>query len=230
MELRKPLNSSAGTAPLTLAFLMMIASSPGLAATSDLCVQAARDASEETGVPYKVLLAITVVETGQLHNGKNKPWPWAVNAGGEGHWFDNLTEAELHVQGLLDQGSTNIDLGCFQLNYRWHRQHFASISEMLDPARNAEYAARYLVSLRKRTGDWGSAAAAYHSGTPQYADRYRTRFDEAYAALDGEEIFTADERTDDGANGFPLLIAGRSGQFGSLVPSSDRAAALFGSP
>jgi hypothetical protein len=222
------------TAHLGVAFALWFAtvscSAAAFADPSDLCVAAARDAAEQTEVPLDVLLAITLIETGQSRDGEVKPWPWAINAGGDSHWFDTSAEAETHVQDLLERGATNVDLGCFQLNYRWHAQNFASIADMLDPERNATYAARYLMGLQERTGDWGSAAAGYHSSTPEYAERYRLKFDKAYAALGGREVLLAEAEIEDATNGFPLLIAGRSGQFGSLVPASDGALPLFGSP
>ena len=209
---------------------VLICPVPAFASPSDLCIEAARDAAERTGVPYHVLLAITLIETGQRRDGDVRPWPWATNSSGDSRWFDTLAEAEAHVQGLLDQGLTNVDLGCFQLNYRWHARNFASVSDMLDPGLNADYAARFLRDLQTRTGDWGSAAAAYHSSTPEYAQRYRMKFDTAYAALDGGEVLLAEAETDERTNGFPLLIAGRNGQFGSLVPSTAGAVPLFGAP
>ncbi len=50
-------------------------------------------AAEETGVPYDVLLAISKVETAR----DNRPWPWTVNFGGDGKWFDSAAEAEASV-------------------------------------------------------------------------------------------------------------------------------------
>lgn len=215
-----------------LAFALGVLTSmePAFSKPPDLCAEAARAASERVGVPYEVLLAITLVETGQRRNGEIRPWPWAVNSGGEGRWFENLAQSEEYVQSLLDQGFTNVDLGCFQLNYRWHAQNFATLSDMIDPEQNAEYAAKYLLGLWQRTGDWGTAAAAYHSATPEFAQRYRLKFDAAYASVNGGEVLLADVAADKSANRFPLLIAGNVGQFGSLVPKTDGSAPLFGSP
>lgn len=203
---------------------------PVQATPSNLCVHAARAAAEQTGVPVGVMQAITLVETGQRRDGVVRPWPWAVNAAGEGQWFDTPGAAETRVQGLIDRGETNVDLGCFQLNYRWHARNFASIADMLDPDRNAEYAARYLAGLYARTGDWSSAAAAYHSATPEYAARYRLKFDTAFAAFAGGGALMAEAGTEGRTNSFPLLIAGRRGRFGSLVPGTDGAVPLFGAP
>lgn len=204
--------------------------SPAISRPAVLCIEAARTAANRTGVPFDVLMAITLVETGHKRVGELQPWPWTVNSAGNGQWFESKVKAEIHVKNLLDQGVTNIDLGCFQLNYRWHAENFSSIDDMLDPVRNAEYAARYLSGLQRKTGDWGSAAAAYHSATPEYAERYRTRFDATIAALTGAEIRLAEMEPEDRANGFPFLIAGRSGQFGSLVPEATATAPLIGMP
>ena len=203
---------------------------PGSAATareelSDICLQAASDAARRTGVPYDVLLAISMVETGR--NGR--PWPWTVNFGGAGEWFDSAAEAEAGVAKALDAGATNVDLGCFQLNYRWHGEGFASIADMLDPSQNADYAAEYLAAHFAQTGDWALAAAAYHSATPEHAASYQAKFEAAYATLAGEvpaEVAPPDlpERE----NRFPLLVAGATGSRGSLVPASSGGLRLIG--
>jgi hypothetical protein len=192
---------------------------------SALCVAAARSAADRTGVPFDALLAIAVVETGR----DLRPWPWTVNLAGEGYWLDDRADAETLVQEALDLGRTNIDLGCFQLNYRWHAAGFASINAMLDPEENAVYAARYLARHYAQTGDWALAAAAYHSATPEYADRYKARYEAAFAELGGGP-------SDPGSgpaprsNGFPFLVAGGSGRNGSLVPATSGGLRLFGAP
>ena len=190
-----------------------------------LCVSAAQAAAEQTGVPVDALLAISVVETGRNH----RPWPWTVNLGGEGYWLETADEAAGLVHGALDQGATNIDIGCFQLNYRWHAGAFATVEDMLDPDRNALYAAEYLAQQHARTGDWAAAAAAYHSATPEHADRYRARYEEAVANL-GAATTAATDRPAQRSNGFPLLVAGATGRNGSLVPATPGSLRLFGAP
>lgn len=201
---------------------------------ADLCLTAARTASQETGVPLRVLHAITLTETGRRDEDDGfTPWPWALNRGGESHWFATRDEALDYVAETLATGTTNIDLGCFQLNWRWHNAGFASAAAMIDPEENALYAADLLARLYADSGDWSVAAGAYHSATPAHADRYTARFDTVYAALEGEtELAFAgvpppvedDART----NGFPLLQAGAAGSIGSLVPLSDAARPLIG--
>ncbi|MCC6000755.1 MAG: hypothetical protein JJU19_07810, partial [Pararhodobacter sp.] len=74
-------------------------------------------------------------------------------------------------------------LGCFQINWRWHGQHFDRPEALLDPLVSARYAARFLAGLYAETGDWTLAAGAYHSRTPHLAQRYRDRFARLRAAL-----------------------------------------------
>lgn len=191
-----------------------------------LCTDAAALAAERVGVPYDVLLAVSIVETGR----NRRPWPWTVNLGGEGHWLDAAEEAEALVAKALETGATNIDLGCFQLNYRWHAAAFASLHDMLDPTQNALYAAEFLAQHHAETGDWGLAAAAYHSATPEHADRYRAGFETVLAALRGSEPAKPESVGTDRTNRFPLLLAGASGRNGSLVPPSAGGARLIGGP
>ncbi len=213
---------------LLMLLTLLVVGSP-LAADTDpsvLCAQAAKAASDRSGVPYEVLLVISVVETGR----NQRPWPWTVNLGGDGHWLDSAAEAEALVSEALDRGLTNIDLGCFQLNYRWHASAFSSIADMLDPERNAQYAAEYIGQHYSRTGDWALAAAAYHSATPEYADRYRARYEATLAELGNSDPPEGPPNMEDRVNGFPLLLAGSRGRNGSLVPATPGGIRLIGGP
>lgn len=211
--------------------LALAAPTPGLSRSDPaaLCRDAAAEASAATGVPFDVLMAVATVETGR----NDQPWPWTVNFGGDGHWFDSAAEAEASVDRALRDGATNIDLGCFQLNYRWHAEAFSSIDDMLDPERNATYAAGYLARQYSRTGDWALAAAAYHSATPEHARVYQGKFEATYARLaSGEPSGVAETApvTAPRSNGFPLLVAGSGGLNGSLFPSVSGRSPLIGEP
>jgi Transglycosylase SLT domain len=214
------------TTRLALVLLCTLAPLPPVQAGDDpstLCLSAAADASREIGIPYDILLALSVVETGR----DNRPWPWTVNVGGDGRWFDTKEEAETHAQSVLDEGVTNLDVGCFQLNIRWHSKGFGSLSDMLDPALNATYAAEFLASHYAETGDWAAAAAAYHSATPEYAARYRAKFEETFAAL-GDPALPEPLADQPRSNSFPLLLDGPAAGHGSLVPLAAGAMPLIG--
>ncbi|WP_431297586.1 transglycosylase SLT domain-containing protein [Tabrizicola sp. BL-A-41-H6] len=195
-----------------------------------LCQEAAAEAARETGVPRDVLLAIALVETGRSDGSGQRPWPWAVNLGGEGRWLASKAEAAEYAQAAVSSGATNVDIGCFQLNYRWHAENFASLDEMLDPWANARYAADYLSRLYVEAGNWSDAAAAYHSRTPEHAARYQAKFEQTLASLDTGLLpppLAAPTRRE---NLFPLLVQGTAGGRGSLVPVSHSRRRLIGGP
>jgi len=47
---------------------------------------------------------------------------------------------------------------------------------MFDPEWTATYAAQFLRTLYEERGDWAAAAGAYHSLTPELAQKYSARF------------------------------------------------------
>jgi len=199
---------------------------------SSLCDNAAQIAARETGVPVSVLRAITITETGRNYSGQFGPWPWTVNMEGAGHWFSTPEEARDFVEKKVALGARSFDVGCFQLNHRWHGQAFASIEQMFDPIRNARYAAGFLKQLHKETGDWSLAAGAYHSRTPKLAEKYRARFDRLRARLEGSpqlapavaSVIADAERPR--VNTFPLLQSPATpGRLGSLVSIGGQSAA-----
>jgi len=155
-------------------------------AASPLCDRAAQTAALEVGVPLRVMLSLTRVETGRGRAGSQpEPWPWTLNIGGVGSWHDTADAALLVAQQAIATGKRNIDIGCFQINYRWHGHGFASLDAMMDPLSNARYAARFLRDLHRELGDWTRAAGAYHSRDPAHAARYLARYHDIYAALSG---------------------------------------------
>lgn len=201
--------------------------------TAGLCEQAARDAAEATGVPVSVLRAITLTETGRRAGGQTRPWPWSVNMEGEGHWFDTAVAAAAYAQSQADMGARSFDVGCFQINYRWHGTAFPSIAAMFDPTANAAYAARFLKELYAETGDWSLAAGAYHSRSPDLAVVYRARFDGYRTAFLADDHTPGPKRLPDQAVAaipsvrrvdYPLLRAGGDSMLGSLVPLAQGAA------
>jgi len=142
-------------------------------APGEVCLAAARDAAARHGVPERVLAAIGRVESGKRVDGRHVPWPWTLNVAGRGAWFGTRAEARAAAEDALAAGTTLVDIGCFQVNHHWHGAAFESVDAMLDPATNADYAARFLAGLRQEAGDWMRAAGWYHSRTPQHAARYR---------------------------------------------------------
>lgn len=145
--------------------------------SAEVCEWAAQQAALESGVPPDILGALTLTETGRRLDGVVRPWAWSANAEGEGTWFEDPASAIAFAEDRVAQGRTNIDIGCFQLNYRWHGENFSSVAQMFDPLENARYAARFVAQLHSELGDWRQAAGAFHSRTQVYAQRYLARFD-----------------------------------------------------
>ena len=193
------------------------------------CDRAAAAAAETSGVPIDILLAITRVETGR-GGAVVQPWPWTINADGAGDWYDTKEAAVAAATAHLSDGTGSFDVGCFQLNMRWHGAGFATLSDMFDPGRNAGYAAAFLLQLYQESGDWAAAVAAYHSRTPDLAERYLRK---VRAVLDGPEPPSAPtgdypETQVARDNQFPLLQAGAAGSAGSIVPLQSARGPLFG--
>ncbi|MGL4281248.1 MAG: transglycosylase SLT domain-containing protein [Albidovulum sp.] len=215
---------------------------------SHICDQVAHVAAERTGVPLSVLKAISLTETGRKRGGRFRPWPWTINMEGAGHWFDSREAARAYVDKEFARGARSFDVGCFQINYKWHGENFSSLDEMFDPMANALYAARLLGQLHAETGHWGKAAGAYHSRTQKFAERYQARFERIRTPLMAEDGTDIPEIPDivlaangpDGTeaplpvprvNRYPLLQAGKGVALGSLVPLSGRSSTpLYGAP
>lgn len=208
-----------------------------------ICDQAASQAAMESGVPLDILLGITRVETGRGRNGVVQPWPWTVNIEGTGAWFDTADHALRHVLERQAAGARSFDVGCFQINHRWHGEHFASIAEMFDPLQNARYAAQFLTDLHQEFGSWRVAVGAYHSRTRRHASRYLRAFERHVAELGPvpeeyppQELILSETPSQDlpslgnadesnvplAENTFPLLQRNDAGSrsIGSLVPLS----------
>lgn len=152
---------------------------PGL-----LCRAAIAEAEREAGLPSGLLQAIGRVEAGRRdpETGRFAPWPWTINAEGEGRFFPSREAAIAHVRQLQARGVRLIDIGCMQVNLLHHPDAFANLEAGFDPATNIAYAVRYLRSLQARTGDWHQAVALYHSATPERGFIYQQR---VLAALNG---------------------------------------------
>jgi hypothetical protein len=139
------------------------------------CQQAGLEAERKSDLPRGLLHAIGIVESGRLDpiTGRKAAWPWTINVNGAGRWFDSLPQALAATRALRQHGMASVDVGCFQINLLQHPAAFASLEEAFDPSANAAYAARFLLSLRDRTGSWENAIAAYHSATPELGNAYR---------------------------------------------------------
>jgi len=130
------------------------------AAAANPCEPEILRAAERYGVPAGILYAVGLTETGK----KGSLQPNALNIEGKAVFPASRSAAIAAFQEARRDGVKLIDLGCMQINYHYHAEHFRSVEEMLDPRLNVDYAARFLADLHARHETWSMAVARYHAG------------------------------------------------------------------
>ncbi len=145
------------------AALVAIAVSSSGAARADgplACEREMTRASAAHGVPINVLYSVGLTETGS----RGGLSPYDMNVDGQAVHSASLAEAMARFAQAKGRGAKFIDIGCMQINHHFHSADFRSLSEMFDPARNVEYAANFLKSLKAQEGSWTLAVARYNAG------------------------------------------------------------------
>ena len=137
------------------------------------CEYLAKDAEKKYELPENILLSISRVESGyQKVDGIIRAWPWTLNAGGDSAYFKTKKAALNSLKKRIESGVNNIDVGCMQINYRWHNKLFSNLSDMINPIKNVDYGARFLKKLFQRHGSWEKAVKYYHSSKSKFNVRY----------------------------------------------------------
>jgi hypothetical protein len=158
---------------LALCFSSVSAISTVHAAQNDApCETAAAHAERRFNIPAGLLQAISIVETGRSNGGEQAAWPWTINVDGRGRYFESRNEADQFVKRRAPLGQASMDIGCFQINTKWHGAKFSSTESMFDPDVTAEYAASFLSKLRDEFGSWEMAVENYHSRNKVLGERY----------------------------------------------------------
>lgn len=137
-------------------------------AAANPCLEAAREAQASYGIPNDLLVGIVATESGGD--------PFATNHRGDGRYHASADDAVHYVRGLRARGEESVDVGCAQINMRWHPEAFDTVRDGFDPESNLDYAAKYLVKLAGPEQDWSEAVGKYHSPSrPGRAAAYRER-------------------------------------------------------
>lgn len=124
------------------------------------CEREMARAAVQHGVPLGMLYAVGLAETGRGDSLR----PYALNIAGKAIYDIGRQDALREIETARRAGVRSIDIGCMQINYLYHGRNFASADDMLDPARNVDYGARFLKELHQREGSWTMAVARYHAG------------------------------------------------------------------
>lgn len=126
-------------------------------------------------IPHKLLVAISLTETGRTVDGSYVSWPWSLNVSGQSFVFENKESTERFLKEKIENEVNNIDIGCMQINYRYHKKSFEDLNSFLDPDKNVEWAAKFLVSLHKKYKSWNTAISRYHSSNPIRMKKYLSK-------------------------------------------------------
>ena len=147
-----------------------------MAGLENICLAEARRAESQHGVPLGLLQSITRVEAGRKTvTGEFMPWAWTLNDAGEGLFFDTREAARTYLLDAVASPEHSVDVGCMQVNTKWHAEGFLDIGDMLDPVQNADYAAIFLLDLKAAHGSWDDAVKHYHSALPEKNIVYHQR-------------------------------------------------------
>lgn len=165
---------------------------PIKADVSELCSLSAARMEEKYNIKDNLLQTISSVETGNwsYEEGRFVSWPWTINVNGKGYRFKTKDEAIAKVKQLQAEGIESIDVGCMQVNLKYHKKAFADLDDAFNPDTNMEYGAKFLNRLYKKQGSWQKAAMAYHSKVParglSYKNRLISRFEQIKLAWSDE--------------------------------------------
>ena len=132
----------------------------GCAQGATVCEKEIAAAAHRYDVPLAVFYAVGLQETGT----RNGLQPYAMNIEGRAVSSATLGDALRAFAAARGRGTQLIDIGCMQINYRYHGDQFPSVDAMFDPARNVDYAAKFLRGLKAREGSWTLAVARYNAG------------------------------------------------------------------
>jgi tetratricopeptide (TPR) repeat protein len=164
------------------AFILALAgATTAFAQDSDLapemqCLRYLQSYERSFNIPQGLLTAISLAEAGRpAPTGELMAWPWTINVNGDGQFFETKEEAVAATRKFLDEGQRSIDVGCMQVNLRYHPNAFKTIEEAFEPGTNIAYGAKFLSSLREMQGSWPKAVERYHSSDDGRREQYRER-------------------------------------------------------
>lgn len=145
--------------------------------TSQYCSRYFDFHEKKYSIPNHLVKAISTQESGRQHkaNSKATPWPWTINVSGKGYFFPTKRSAVRAVQSLQARGVAMIDVGCMQINLRYHPDAFSNLDQAFEPKYNIDYGARFLRGLYDRHGSWQKAVAQYHSASDVRGRSYASK-------------------------------------------------------
>lgn len=142
---------------------------------SGRCISHFRKFERKHRIPRDLLYSISLQESGRYHkqSGKKIPWPWTVNSKGKGYYFPSKSDAMMFAMKEIKNGNKSIDVGCMQINMRYHGDKFKSIAEAFDPHSNVSESSEILKAHYKKKKNWKKSVAMYHSSNKKRGKNYQ---------------------------------------------------------
>ena len=158
----------------------------------NLCEKIIKNIELQTDIPKGLLLGIGKAEAIRKLNNKYIIWPWTINHAGKSLFFDTKKQMTNYVFKNLQKNDLNIDVGCMQINIKWHKNNFRKISDMFEIDPNISYAASFLKQLKNRHGSWDEAIKYYHSSDPKKNNPYLIKVKSFWKKAEDEKIIKAE--------------------------------------
>ena len=155
------------------------------------CEKTIKSIELQTDIPKGLLLGIGKAEAIRKINNKYIIWPWTINHAGKSMFFDTKKQMSKYVFRNLKRNDFNIDVGCMQINIKWHRNNFKKIADMFEVSPNISYAASFLLQLKKKHSSWDKAIKHYHSSDPKKNISYLIKVKSFWKRLEGKKIIKA---------------------------------------
>ena len=155
------------------------------------CEKTIKSIELQTDIPKGLLLGIGKAEAIRKINNKYIIWPWTINHAGKSMFFDTKKQMSKYVFKNLKKKDLNIDVGCMQVNIRWHKNNFKKIADMFEVSPNISYAASFLLQLKNKHGSWDKAIKHYHSSDPKKNIPYLIKVKSFWKRLEGKKIIKA---------------------------------------
>ncbi|MGR5448553.1 transglycosylase SLT domain-containing protein [Vibrio sp. PNB22_3_1] len=134
-------------------------------------------------VPPVVVYSLALTETGvAMSDGTFIPWHLSLNYAGKPYWYRDWQGFLAAIDGFIAEDKRSVDIGLFQVNYRWHAHRVASVHDLARPSVNGQVAMEILREQYERYGDWIVASGRYHNpaNADGRADLYAERFKRWY--------------------------------------------------
>ncbi len=161
-----------------LLFILLGLAFPGLGWSNVSVPDGYRSVALEHGIPHDLFYAVALTESGKQVKllGIHRPWPWTLNVGGHGYFYDSKRQAWQALIGYLRDGKRSIDIGLMMVNWRYHQERLGTPWQALDPYFNLRVGAEILQGCYRNEHDWWASVGCYHAPSNQRrADKYRRR-------------------------------------------------------